>query len=82
MWCGNSKDAHGEVCPANWKESIKTILRDPFAKLDYFSTTAADGAHENEICTLVQKIFAPDPTHLYSTVYHYTSLPQFRPSKS
>ncbi|KAH8986750.1 2-cysteine peroxiredoxin [Lactarius hatsudake] len=39
-------DAHGEVCPANWKEGSKTIRADPLAKLDYFAATA-DGAHEN-----------------------------------
>ncbi|KAH8979648.1 thioredoxin-like protein [Lactarius hatsudake] len=42
----NLKDAHGEVCPANWKEGGKTIRADPLAKLDYFPTTT-DGAHEN-----------------------------------
>ncbi|KAH8986754.1 2-cysteine peroxiredoxin [Lactarius hatsudake] len=42
----NLKDAHGEVCPANWKEGGKTIRADPLAKLDYFAATA-DGAHEN-----------------------------------
>ncbi|KAH9033799.1 2-cysteine peroxiredoxin [Lactarius pseudohatsudake] len=39
-------DAHGEVCPANWKEGSKTIRADPLAKLDYFAATA-NGAHEN-----------------------------------
>ena len=39
-----SKDKHGEVCPANWKEGSRTIRADPLAKLDYF---AADGVHEN-----------------------------------
>ncbi|KAH9033818.1 2-cysteine peroxiredoxin [Lactarius pseudohatsudake] len=39
-------DAHGEVCPANWKEGSKTIRADPLAKLDYFAATA-DGTHEN-----------------------------------
>ncbi len=42
----NSKDAHGEVCPANWKEGSRTIRADPLAKLDYFAA-ATDGAHEN-----------------------------------
>ncbi|KAH8996026.1 thioredoxin-like protein [Lactarius akahatsu] len=27
-------NAHGEVCPANWKEGSKTIRADPLAKLD------------------------------------------------
>ena len=31
------KDAHGEVCPANWREGGKTIRGDPIAKLDYFA---------------------------------------------
>ncbi|KAH9017928.1 2-cysteine peroxiredoxin [Lactarius pseudohatsudake] len=39
-------DAHGEVCPANWKEGSKAIRADPLAKLDYFAATA-NGAHEN-----------------------------------
>ncbi|KAH9020066.1 2-cysteine peroxiredoxin [Lactarius pseudohatsudake] len=39
-------DAHGEVCPANWKEGSKTIRADPLAKLDYFAATT-DGTHEN-----------------------------------
>lgn len=42
-----SKDTHGEVCPANWKEGSKTIRADPLAKLDYFAAAAADGTHEN-----------------------------------
>ena len=41
-----AKDAHGEVCPANWKEGSRTIRADPLAKLDYFA--AANGAHEND----------------------------------
>ncbi|KAI9432344.1 2-cysteine peroxiredoxin [Lactarius indigo] len=40
-------DAHGEVCPANWKEGSKTIRADPLAKLDYFAAATANGAHEN-----------------------------------
>ncbi|KAI9432336.1 peroxiredoxin [Lactarius indigo] len=40
-------DAHGEVCPANWKEGGKTIRADPLAKLDYFAAAAANGTHEN-----------------------------------
>jgi peroxiredoxin (alkyl hydroperoxide reductase subunit C) len=40
-----TKDEHGEVCPANWKEGGKTIRGDPIAKLDYFA--AVDGQHGN-----------------------------------
>ncbi|KAH8991736.1 2-cysteine peroxiredoxin [Lactarius hatsudake] len=39
-------DAHGKVCPANWKEGGKTIRADPLAKLNYFAATT-NGAHEN-----------------------------------
>ncbi|KAI9433191.1 peroxiredoxin [Lactarius indigo] len=40
-------DAHGEVCPVNWKEGSKTIRVNPLAKLDYFAAAAANGVHEN-----------------------------------
>ena len=42
-----SKDTHGEVCPANWKEGSRTIRADPLAKLDYFAAADVDGVHEN-----------------------------------
>jgi alkyl hydroperoxide reductase subunit AhpC len=48
-----AKDAHGEVCPANWKEGSRTIRADPLAKLDYFS--AANGAHENDIANGIKR---------------------------
>ncbi|CAL8068928.1 unnamed protein product [Calicophoron daubneyi] len=31
-------EAHGEVCPANWRPNAKTIKPDPTGALSYFST--------------------------------------------
>jgi alkyl hydroperoxide reductase subunit AhpC len=33
---------HGEVCPADWKPGSKTMVADPEASLDYFSSVKED----------------------------------------
>uniref|UniRef100_A0A7S0QX20 thioredoxin-dependent peroxiredoxin n=1 Tax=Pyramimonas obovata TaxID=1411642 RepID=A0A7S0QX20_9CHLO len=46
---------HGEVCPANWKPGEKTMVADPDASMDYFSTLNEEDDFAGKLTPLKSK---------------------------
>eukprot|EP00638_Chattonella_subsalsa_P008311 CAMPEP_0117754654 /NCGR_PEP_ID=MMETSP0947-20121206/12950_1 /TAXON_ID=44440 /ORGANISM="Chattonella subsalsa, Strain CCMP2191" /LENGTH=362 /DNA_ID=CAMNT_0005573769 /DNA_START=108 /DNA_END=1196 /DNA_ORIENTATION=+ len=59
---------HGEVCPANWQPGEKTMVPDPDASLDYFSTGATEADEEDPMAAGEKVVVLNSPQDYYNVI--------------